>query len=49
MTFGKFFSMPFMFIALPFLGVALLIRYDLEDCVDILEKFNKELKEKNDG
>lgn len=47
MTFGKFLSMPFMCIALPFLGVTLLIRYGLEDTVDILEKFNQALREKN--
>jgi hypothetical protein len=47
MTLGKFLSMPFMFVGLPFLCVTLLIRYGLEDTVDILEKFNKALKEKN--
>ena len=47
MTFGKFLSMPFMCVALTFLCVTLLIRYGLQDTVDILEKFNKALKEKN--
>jgi hypothetical protein len=47
MTFGKFLSMPFMCIALPFLCATLLIRYGLSDTVDILEGFNKTLEDKN--
>jgi hypothetical protein len=47
MTLGKFLSLPFVFISLPFLCIGMLIRYGLEDTVDILEKFNATLKEKN--
>lgn len=42
-TIGKFLCMPFIFIALPFLCIGLLIRYGLEDACDILEDFNEAL------
>ncbi len=46
-TFGKFFSIPFVLLSMPLLGIGLLIRYGLDDTCDILDNFIKVLKEKN--